>query len=213
MNNQCCMSWDQRVPNEPIFERNFLIHQPPIISMDRPRNTDMCSLGHMDDPWLLLSDQQEKCSANYWCNSTNLNGHANNLCSDMGGISAGVIGGVGTGLMTRCLVPNTPMPTDTETAAARPWVHGIKKNINSDSILKNLNYYDPRDIIVPPYRTMLNNANAQSDKHMRKAMIAMSQPLQTSASLSSWKNVTSPRMLQSPYDAHSESLANMKYYQ
>ena len=33
------MSWDQRIPNEPIFRRNFFIDRPVIIPSERPYTT------------------------------------------------------------------------------------------------------------------------------------------------------------------------------
>jgi hypothetical protein len=147
-NENCC--WDQRIPNEPLLERQFLVERPPIIPQDRPGNTSQCTPAeHLKRPWLLMDRTAEKQSMMYW--------HHNTVNTD--------IKGTNTASLT-----SKSLNTMTEKHPGRPWLHGIHRNVDRDSHLRNHNHYNPMDCVVPAVQQDLSSFNRIADEAMLKEM-------------------------------------------
>lgn len=60
--------WDQKIPNEPILDRNFIIAQPPIIPFERPCTTTCTRAAPVGviDFSKRVSPQEELRIANFW---------------------------------------------------------------------------------------------------------------------------------------------------
>lgn len=144
--------WDQRIPNEPLLDRNFVIHHPPVIYNNRPQTTDPC-IG-VDREWLLLDNKLEKKSSRYWC--THLNSQKYH------------------GIPTQTTVNGSKIkykPTKRENQQYskckhqrqdRPWIHGTNINIDAESKLKRLDYYNPKDCIANNVREQLQKSYIQA---------------------------------------------------
>lgn len=143
------MNWDQRIPNEPLFDRQFLVERPPIISQDRPRNTSQCAPD--SQPWLVINHDTEREMMNYW--------HRHVVNRDVKGVNS-----------KDAQEKSLDMTKDQSQNQNRPWLHGIHRNIDRDSQLSNRNYYNPRDCIVPLMQHRLNGLNARADSAMLKQM-------------------------------------------
>ncbi len=142
-NEHCCpTSWDQRIPNEPLLERNFLIERPPIIPQDSPRTSDRCAA--TDRPWLLMDRAAEKAMMMYWYNFV-INDNSNKQKSKS----------------LRKMIIKYP---------GRPWLHGIRKNIERDSHLSNRNYYNPKDCIIDSVQHDLHGLNRLADDVLYRQM-------------------------------------------
>jgi hypothetical protein len=168
-NPNCCDVWDQRIPNEPLYERNFLIQHPPVIHRNYPRNTDQCVMeDRKTQPWLLLDPALEQESANYWCGNLK-------RCENQGVPTVDAP-------FDRCNMPHKKLA---KKHTDRPWVHGVNYNIDVNSQLKRLDYYNPKDCIVKSRE--LNRLNQEANLKLLKAM----QPYNF------YPNVT-PQMFQNP---------------
>lgn len=146
----CCpTSWDQRIPNEPLLERQFLIQRPPIIPQDIPRNTSHCSVGS-ERPWLLMTKQAEDEMMNYWSRNV---------------VNKDIIGSP-----TSSKKHSKTLNQMTKKYPDRPWLHGTHRNIDRDSQLSNRNYYNPKDCIIPCVQHDLCGFNRIADQAMLKKM-------------------------------------------
>lgn len=143
-------TWDQRIPNEPIFERNFLIQRPPPIHINYPQSTTPCIKA--DPNQLLLNQKLQRESAAYW--DQYLRGK-----SFQG-------------------LPVTPVAQTLKKGEIkkirrqrpdRPWIYGTNINIDAESKLFSLNYYNPTDCINKKVRDCLERENREASvrMHMR----------------------------------------------
>ena len=149
-NSNCCpLSWDQRIPNEPILDRNFLIQRPPLIPQDIPRTTNEC-ISSLDRPWLLYDRATEKTLMSYWHHHTNTDKFQ--------------------GVNTPSTVAKS-LDKMTDKFPNRPWLHGIHRNIDKDSNLSNRNYYNPKDCIIPCVQYDVAGFNRIADSALFKEMI------------------------------------------
>lgn len=152
-NDSCC--WDQRIPNEPLFDRNFVIQHPPVIHRNYPQSTDQCiqAARNMNgqQPHLLLDRNLEQQAADYWC----------------GNLASVEEQGVPTQdhPFNKC---NKSVAQLAENDPRRPWVHGVNYNIGAESQLRGLDYYNPKDCIVNSRK--LDRLNQQADAELTKAM-------------------------------------------
>lgn len=119
MNNfDCC--WDQRIPNEPLFERQFLIQRPPIIVQGIPENTSPCA--RAPSAWLGLKD--ELSAIEYWYNNVINKDHKGPNTKDKGKFN----------LVS--LIRQYP---------TRPWLYSTRLNVDIGSQLSSRDYYNPKD--------------------------------------------------------------------
>ena len=138
--------WDQRIPNEPLFERQFVIERPPIIPQNRPRNTSQC-LPTQNCRYLLMDRSAEAHAMRYWyCNVVNGKG-VNNECKK--------------DISLEQMIQQYPN---------RPWLHSVHHNIDHDSQLRNRNYYNPQDCINGVVQNDLNIMNRNADQAMIRQM-------------------------------------------
>lgn len=174
-------TWDQRIPNEPIFERNFLLSRPVIIPQGRANNTDGCA---SDQPWLLLTRAKEKEMANWWNVNVKSNGNFTTESND-------------------CIKKGLPINTEHQPIKVslrklikmypdRPWLKGIHIDISTDNCVRNLGYYNPKDCISDNVQL---NDRLTDQAFIMKMQQANQRPIDESRL---WNNVTSPRMLE-PY--------------
>lgn len=171
--------WDQRIPNEPIFERNFLLYRPETISQERPMNSDQCT--PINKPWLLMSRKQERNMANWWLD--NVHNTAVRRERKHSGVSTNKRS-------------NHTLKTLLEQYPDRPWLNGIHKDITAESHLRNNNYYNPKDCIVPCVQHDIDLFARIRDEAFTRDMISQNQrPVDE---MKMWNNITSPRMLE-PY--------------
>lgn len=141
--------WDQRIPNQPILERQFLIGRPPVHHIGRPQTTNP-GIGE-EICWQITSPSQEHQSYGYW--QDHLQGR------------------LGQGLPTaqpssqprgaqyhphhgNCRAPNK--------RTHRDWVHGINYDIGADSHLRRLDQYNPDDLLTGPQQQQLATANQRA---------------------------------------------------
>lgn len=166
--------WDQRIPNEPLFERNFLIERPPIILQDSPSSTSQCTPVCHSRPWLVMDKNTEKQMMSYW--------HHNVVNRD-------------------CKGPNTKpkkknaksLKKMTERNPDRPWLHGIHRNIDRDSLLSNRNCYNPKDCI----NSCVQNDLAGLDRIANEAMLrqmTVNQLTDLGSGCNVWNRPTSVKM-------------------
>jgi hypothetical protein len=167
MEPTCCDNWDQRIMNEPIYERNFLYAQPPILIQDRPRSTVWCAT-RPRQPWLHAPQPVEQAAADYWA--------ALNRC--------------GGGTMTPAGVSRQDLSRLQSKYPDRPWLAGVQRHIDGESTLFRLNYYNPRDCVADDVQKELDVFNARADAAFTERMRA-----DTSMHLQSWNNSTSPKQM------------------
>jgi len=146
--NCCPLSWDQRIPNEPIFERNLLIERPPQIPQDFPRTTNPC-VDSSKKPWLLYDRPTEKTMMTYW--------HHHTTTDKVQGVNA-----------KEKLAKS--LDKMTEKFPEKPWLHGIHRNIDYDSKLSNRNYYNPKDCIIPCVKYDIAGLNRIADDKLFREM-------------------------------------------
>jgi hypothetical protein len=170
-NAQCTPdTWDQRIPNEPLFKRNFLIDRPPIIPQNRPNNTSLCTPACLiNQPWLLMNHDTEEQSMLYWSKHT--------ISSKSQGVNS---------------TDNSPQSLKKMIAKYpdRPWLTSIPKNIVQDSKLSERDYYNPQDYINNNVSTALTRMNSAADKTLLKELT----PDQRLDGIRMWNQSTSPRM-------------------
>lgn len=143
-------TWDQRIPNEPIFQRQFNITRPPIIPQYGPHNTGrslQCQVP-CERPWMLMTKDTEQQMMRYWNTHTVRN----------------TVGGVNKCITATDLDQMTMMFPD------RPWLHGIHRNIDHESKLSNRNYYNPNDCVIPPAKKELKSLNRLADTAFMRQM-------------------------------------------
>jgi hypothetical protein len=148
-NSNCCpLTWDQRIPNEPLFERNFLIERPPQIPQDFPRTTNEC-IATKDREWQIYNNEVENTMMNYW--------HNNIKSTDIKGVNSEK-------------KETNSLDEMTQKYPYQPWLKGIHRNIDKDSQLLNLNYYNPKDCIIPCVQYDLRGLNRLADEAMFKEL-------------------------------------------
>jgi hypothetical protein len=144
-------SWDQRIPNKPLYERQFLIERPPTIPQNRPHNTSLCMPVQNCQPYLLMDRIAEEDAMRYWyyiaANSNN----------------KGVNSGCKKDISLEQMMQKYPN---------RPWLHGVHRNISHDSQLRNRNYYNPQDCVNGIIQDDLNAMNRIADQAMIRQMTA-----------------------------------------
>lgn len=129
--------WDQRIPNEAIEQRPYLIQQPPIILQDRPQqSSNTCTPKPK-----LYSKKTEHAAADYWKNA---NGEQRGLP---------IVTKAQTYQFSGLLEDNPE----------RPWVHGVTWNVDTDSHLRRLNYYNPKDCMRTCVGSELCGLNERSN--------------------------------------------------
>lgn len=140
-------AWDQRIPNEPIYERQFLIERPPIIPQSRPLNSSQSQCTRAPPPYLLMDCIAEADAMNYW------------YCNVVNNTETGVNSGCKKGKSLQQMTQEYPN---------RPWLHGVHRNIRHDSQLSNRNYYNPNDCISESDR--LDVINRIADQELTRQM-------------------------------------------
>lgn len=181
-NSHCCpTSWDQRIPNEPLFDRNFLIDRPPVIPQGFPQSSGECLWNN--DPWLLMNQKAEKEAMSYWYNHT--------VSERTKGVNAQKPAQKSLKHMT------TKYPD-------RPWLHSIDKNINKESQLSNRNYYNPKDCIIPCVKHDIDGFNREADQTFLQTM---NNNLKLNCGTRIWNQPTSMKMTE-PLDHDHQSYIN-----
>jgi len=145
--------WDQRIPNEPIFRRNFFIQRPPIIPQDFPHGTTPCS--RAAGPWLLMTRADEEAMMRYW--------YYHVVANSAPGVNAlhATRGAVPSLQEAMRLYPN------------RPWLRGTKVNTERESQLsRRTGYrtYNPKDCIPPLLESRLEQHNNIANQRMLQQM-------------------------------------------
>uniref|UniRef100_A0A6C0J572 Uncharacterized protein n=1 Tax=viral metagenome TaxID=1070528 RepID=A0A6C0J572_9ZZZZ len=172
-------SWDQKIPNEPIYERNHLLHQPAIIPSMRPINTNYCT--RSQQPWTSISRADERHIANWWLDNVHKTGKERP--SKHAGIST----------KQRS---NHTLKTLTEQYTNKPWINGNHIDIVTESHLRNSNYHNPHDQIEGHVTRDIDILSSIRNKTFIKDMVDSNQrPIDE---MKLWGNSTSPRMLE-PY--------------
>lgn len=151
-NTQELKYWDQRIPNEPLLDRNFVIHRPPIIYNNRPQTTDPC-IG-VDREWLLLNKNLENKSSRYWCN--HLNGQKYQGLPTQNTVNGSKVKSKPTKRAKRRHLKCKKTRKD------RPWIHGTNINIDAESKLRRLDYYNPKDCIANEVHQQLKKTYIQA---------------------------------------------------
>lgn len=169
MDTCCRETWDQRISNEPIYERNFLYAQPPILLQDRPRSTTWCNPRQRQE-WLHTTPAIEQAAANYWSSL--------NTC--------------GRGVLTSSSAPNAQPSLEllARQYPSRPWLSGVQRHIDGESTLMRLNYYNPRDCVADEVQGQLDKYNSEADAKFVERMRADA-PMH----LKPWNNSTSAKLL------------------
>ena len=156
----CCPQWDQRIPNEPIYQRNFMIEHPPVIHWNRPQD-QACTHSvrsqirqdlygepaNCKEPSILMNPELDQESEQYWrehnCDAgvrgLKIRKHKNNMKNNM---------------KNNIREPNIQ----------KPWIAGVKYNIHAESDLRNLHYYNPQDCLLN------TPVSPDSDLRLLKAM-------------------------------------------
>jgi len=132
--------WDQRIPNEPLIERTFLLERPPVIYNRRLQTTSPC-IG-VNPKWLLLDNKLAEQSAEYWRN--NLNGQKYQ------GLPLYDCPTKLTKKQLKQLRKKYPN---------QPWIYGTNKNVDAESKLLALDYYNPEDCINSKVDKKLHEQN------------------------------------------------------
>ena len=188
-NSHCCpTSWDQRIPNEPLFERNFLIERPPIIPQNAPKNTSQCT--PLNSSWLIMDRKTEKEAMMYWYYNV---------------INKAVKGTNTSERKAKSLKKMTDKHPD------RPWLHSTHRNINKDSQLSNRNYYNPKDCIIQCVQHDLTGFARIADEALIKQMDVGNKRLDCSTKM--WNQPTSLRMTEPidfDYGKHLKSCKHTK---
>ncbi len=171
-NIDCC--WDQRIPNEPILERQFLSVRPPIILQNRPESTSCISSKSPTEPepWLLFNRKAEHQRAEYWKNNVTV--------TEKKGIDT--IGHTKPRSYKKLL----------EEYPNKPWLQGTTINLDKESELHSLNYYNPKDCIRAEAQRELSHLSRSSDMVMVHNMRQHSVRMSDSGKL--WNIPTSARM-------------------
>jgi len=144
-NTQELKLWDQRIPNEPLFQRNFLLERPPVINRVPPITTTQCIAP--PSSFLVVDPKMEYQSADYW------NKHLSQIRVE--------------GLPTNPSLPKKQKRKEElskykQTNPEQPWLFGTNININAESKLKGLDYYNPKDCINSETFQKLYKGNAKS---------------------------------------------------
>lgn len=165
--------WDQRIPNEPIQNRQFFVDRPPILIQDRPRNTRQIPV-RCENPWIMIQQEDEQQLMEYWYNNT--------VNTEIKGV-------------------NTPHPVRLTMEEAvkrfpnRPWLYSDPRNVLKESHLTSRNYYNPNDCIVPCVRQSLDVYARVADDAMMKEMVRAGTRRDHSG-MRLWNIPTSPKMTQ-----------------
>ena len=163
--------WDQRIPNEPLYDRRFLIQRPTIVYQARPANTDECNVamcGIQTGGANII--RKTPIDYKYWCKY--LSGELNQ------GLP------VNSTHKKHKNMEKTPCPL-TEKQLKRkvqrtlgiraglngltdfePWNEGVQYNIDADSKLRRLDYYNPTDCIEPFIMEHLSQLNQTANLRM-----------------------------------------------
>lgn len=128
---QTCENWDQRIPNESIFNRNFLIKHPPLTYLHYPQTTNQCI---KSSPVVSTSDTKQLNQ--HW--SEYLNGQD--------------IQGLPTNSNT---IPALNLSSNSSSNSNK----GRPINIDAESTLKGLNYFNPKDVIQWQIQQKLSQLN------------------------------------------------------
>jgi hypothetical protein len=152
--NGCCGNnyLDRDYWNDTLLSRNFLVDYAPINNIMYPQSTGLC-LERATDPfiegqalrtalderqyWLQNNSPQSVCPAKgvplFTCPKKN-------LCKILNSETSKMTNNTGD----RCIAPQQP-DNDNSTDGLGPWTVGIKRNIDSDSLLKGVQFYNTRD--------------------------------------------------------------------
>lgn len=173
--------WDQRIPNEPIANRQFLFERPPVLYRVPPLTTNQCIPA--PPQLMILTPTMEFQSANYWDN--NLRGKKYE------------------GLPTDPSLQKKKERTDKlkkliQRHPDRPWLHGVNINIDAESKLRGLDYYNPEDCIDSTTLKKLEEKNNESHVAMfhRYHTISNNYPNETPH----WLNNPTKMINQEPLD-------------
>lgn len=152
-------SWDQRIPNEPLFERQFFVQQPPIIPQDGPMSTTQClPADYYGRPWLLMSKNVESDMMNYWRTHTAcpLDG-INTKCNSK--------------KRNKCECERKGLDQMIAKYPDRPWLRGIRKNTDQESLLFGQHNLASKDCITRSDRKKLQKDNRLADTVMLRSMV------------------------------------------
>ena len=195
--------WDQRIPNNPIFNRSFLLAQPPIVLFERPVSTygtKEAPVGqvHMETR---MPQKEELRLANYWrLHTANkqptgllINPRVNNRgpfnrpvdparlagSSKFPGLEAmGPAPVLDQGNLTGLTGYKFQYPT-------QPWQQGVTYNINAENAIKPYQKNIYKDTISAEVEEDLTNQRTLTDARAR----ARSQPVKAN-----WDQPTSLKM-------------------
>lgn len=132
--------WDQRIPNRPIFERNFLFDTPAIAVMGRPTTTYQRMNGDKRCR-LVLSREGERNIANWWYQ---------NIYNKRG-------------LSTHRMYNHT-LKTLLAKFPDRPWLKSNRRVVSDESYVKGIHRKADKDCIhttpkAPDMQTLIPDAN------------------------------------------------------
>lgn len=168
--------WDQRIPNDPIAERTFLLQRPPIIYNRQIQTTNPC-IG-VDSRWLILNRNLINSSEEYWANNFDGQKYA--------------------GLSTY----NQPKLTKEQRKKLKrehpnkPWIYGINKNIDAESKVFGLDYYNPEDCISPKVQKNLRKESIEANLSLCKNYHQITENYLTKTPF--WWDNTSKMRMQEP---------------
>lgn len=110
-------TWDQRIPNSPILNRLYLIQHAPMFNHNIPQSSNGQCIKVHRNPYLDSTDRKRRTAMKHWLKQM-----------------------TASGLVVRN--PNKKTRTSKKTARIcatqypnKPWVHGINKPIDKESIL------------------------------------------------------------------------------
>lgn len=216
-NSNCCpLSWDQRIPNEPILERQFLIHRPAMVNLDRSISTSQCTVvtGKVRSPMiptgynavddqlckvnkrrgphnkpadhLLMNRNQERGLANWWLD---------NACQCLINPELERKANRDKGLPTK-QISNHSLKGLIKRFPHRPWLNGTRIDSLTESELFNLNYYNPKDCIRLCVQNDLDGLNREADQTLLERLEYKIHCGAHADQCHLWGNPTSPRMLE-----------------
>ena len=137
--------WDQKIPNEPILERNFLIKHPPVIHRNYPQSSDPCLC--TDNEYLLLDKTLEERRYKYWKN--NLRGQ----------LEQGVPTLSKNELKKEKEIEGTDVNLSKIPPLQRKWIWSTPRNIGAENQLYRLHYYNPLECLTPSQENHLRKIN------------------------------------------------------
>jgi hypothetical protein len=164
--------WDQRIPNEPILERQFLLVRPPIVLQERPMQTSQPCKHSVPK---LFNRRTEHRRAEYWRN--------NLITTEEKGIDT-----IGHSKPRNYKKLAEQYPD-------KPWLNGVSINIDNESKLFGLNTYNTKDCMSHEVLSEFLTLSRLSDETMVRNMQQQSVRMNEDGRL--WNIATSLRTVES----------------